>query len=288
MLKGICTPICTPFTGTNQDLDETALLKHLDRMLEAGVHIIAVCGGTGEFAFLTQADRLRIAELAAKHINGTAKLIVQVSALRTQDVIEYAKHAEGLGADAMLMLPPYFEGPDTRGVVLHYEQVGKAVKTPIMVYNIPVHTGIDITPALYKKLSAEIPSVQYIKDSTGDMIRIEQLVGLGANVFCGCDYLAPYALMASAAGCFWGGSNVTPKEAVELYKLSAAGKFNDALALWEKLRASNVFYWSHAYNPSVKAALEILGKGIGECRRPVLPLTPEEHAELKTALKRLM
>jgi 4-hydroxy-tetrahydrodipicolinate synthase len=211
-----------------------------------------------------------------------------ISALRTQDVVEYAKHAEGIGADAMLMLPPYFEGPDSRGVYLHYEQVSRSVKTPIMVYNIPIHSGIDITPDLYKKLSSEIPTVQYIKDSTGDMIRIEHLKALDANVFCGCDYLTPYALMAGAAGCFWGGSNVTPREAVDLYDLSASGKFNEALALWKKLRASNVFYWSHPYNPSIKAALEILGKGIGECRRPVLPLLPEEQAELKDALKPLL
>ena len=96
-LKGICVPVCTPFTDDGAALDEAVLLRHLDSMIEAGVHIIAVCGGTGEFPFLTTEEKRRIAELSARHIDGRARLIVQTSAIRTEDAVEASKHAEGCG-----------------------------------------------------------------------------------------------------------------------------------------------------------------------------------------------
>jgi 4-hydroxy-tetrahydrodipicolinate synthase len=287
MLKGICTPVCTPFTGPNQDLDDKAFIRHIDWMLESGIHIICVCGGTGEFAFLTREDRLRMAEIAAKRVKGKAKLLVQTSAIRTQDAIEFSKHAEGVGADAIMVLPPFFEGPNDNGVYMHYEQIAGAVKLPIMAYNIPVHSGYDITPAIFKRLS-EIPTVSHIKDSTGDMMRIEQLAAQGANVFCGCDYLAPYALMAGAAGCFWGGSNFTPGESVRIYTLFSEGKFTEMLDLWKTMKAAHLFLWTTGYNPAVKAALRIMGHDIGDCRRPVLPLEPSEVEALREALKPLL
>jgi 4-hydroxy-tetrahydrodipicolinate synthase len=117
-------------------------------MLEARVPIIAVCGGTGEFPFLAEGEKRRIAEIAGRHIGGRAKLIVQTSAIRTEDAIENSRHAEGAGADALLILPPYFEGPGESGVRWHYEQIARAVKLPIMVYNIPQYSGFDITPTV--------------------------------------------------------------------------------------------------------------------------------------------
>ncbi|RWK66792.1 MAG: hypothetical protein EOR54_22240 [Mesorhizobium sp.] len=110
-LKGICVPICTPFKENGAVLDEGALGANIDSLIDAGIHIIAVNGGTGEFPFLTEKEKRRIAEIAGKRIGGRAKLIVQTSALRTEDAIDNSKHAEGAGADALLVLPPFFEGP---------------------------------------------------------------------------------------------------------------------------------------------------------------------------------
>ncbi len=287
MLQGICTPVCTPFSGPHQELDEDAFAKHIDRVVASGVHIVAVCGGTGEFAFLTGGERLRMAEIAAKRVKGKAKLIVQTSGIRTQDAVSFSKHAEELGADALLILPPYFEGPDVEGVVWHYEQISEAVKTPIMVYNIPVHSGFDVTPEVYKRLSA-IPAVQYIKDSTGDMMRTEQLIAQGANVFCGCDFLAPYALISGALGCFWGGSNFMPNEAVRLYNLYKEGNYAELFTLWSKMKASNIFLWTTNYNSAVKAAARIRGNDLGTCRLPVQPLGEAALKELEAALKPLL
>ncbi len=280
MLHGICTPVCTPFTGVNQSFDEKAFLRHIDFIIENGVHIVAVCGGTGEFAFLSKEEKLYMAEVAAKHIDGRAKLIVQTSAIRTEDAIEFSKHAEGVGADALMILPPYFEGPGDDGVFMHYEKISHAINTPIMLYNIPMYSGYDITPAMYKRL-AELPHVEYIKDSTADVMRMEQLIAVGAKLFNGCDYLTPYALASGATGCFWGASNFMPAQSVDIYNFAKAGKMNEMFALWEEMKAVNVFLWTTTYNAGVKAALRLLGRDMGDCRRPILPLPQEEIDALK-------
>lgn len=285
-LKGICTAICTPFTDDGEKVDETALRNHIDSMLDAGMHIILVCGGTGEFAYLRPDERRRIAEIASKHIDGRAGFMVQTSAINTVDAVEFSKHAEDVGADCLLILPPYFEGPDNNGVYYHYEKISEAINIPIMVYNIPVHSGIDITPDFFKKLM-EIDNIQYIKDSTGDLIRMQELLAIGAKGFNGGDPMAFYGLLAGCPGCVWGGPNAMPKEAVDLYEFIVSGKLAEAKELWEKMLPANLFFWNHVYNAAVKAATNLSGRKVGPCRKPVQPLTDAELKELKKTMEPL-
>lgn len=285
-LYGICAAICTPFSDDGEKVDEGAFRKQLDILIEAGSHIILVCGGTGEFAYLRADEKRYLAETAAKHINGQCRLMVQTSAIGTRDAIENAKFAEGAGADALLVLPPYFEGPDARGVYYHYEKIAEAIKVPIVAYNIPVHSGFDITPEFFTQLR-EIDNVQYIKDSTGDLVRIRQLIASGAKVFNGGDPIAFDSLMSGAIGCIWGASNAMPREAVKLYELVSKGDFTTAHQLWKRLLPLNLFFWSHVYNAGVKAATNLRINPVGPCRKPVLDLLEAEMQELKKALAAL-
>ena len=282
-LKGMCAALCTPFSEDGEQVDETALRNHIDSMLEAGVHSILVNGGTGEFAYLTREERRRLAELASEHIDGRADYVVMASAVSTTEAIEYSKHAEGVGADCLLILPPYFEGPDLEGVYYHYARISGAVDLPIMVYNIPVHTGIDITPSFYQRLM-EIDNVEYIKDSMADILRIQELLAVGAKVFNGGDPIAFFSLVAGCPGCVWGAVNAMPVEAVNLYNLVSSGSIGEARDLWEKMFPTNRFFWRHVYNASVKAATNLSGRPVGPCRKPVQPLTDVEMAELKQAM----
>jgi len=286
-LRGICAALCTPMNEAGATVDYGRVRSHIDKMLEAKVHIIAVCGGTGEFAFLTVEERRKIAEVAAKHIAGRAQLIVQTSAIRTEDAIEASLHAEGVGADALLVLPPYFEGPVADGVFNHYARISEKIRTPIMAYNVPVHSGFDITPSFFKRLS-EIDNVRYIKDTSGDFVRVQELVLSGANVFNGSDPFAFPALVAGVSGCFWGAVNVMPQEAVELYELVQAGKLLQAAQLWQRMLPANLFFWSHPYNPSIKAATGLTTGDVGICRKPVMPLDSVDLAALKIALEPLL
>jgi len=264
-------------------VDYDAFRAHLDNLLEAGVHIVAVNGGTGEFAFLTTEEKRKIAETAASHINGRAKLIVQTSAIRTEDTIEASLHAEGIGADALLMLPPYFEGPIPDGVYYHYERVAEKVSTPIMVYNVPVHSGFDVTPEFFKRLSA-IDNVKYIKDTSGDFNRVQELLASGATVFNGSDPFAFHALLAGCNGCFWGAVNAIAPEAVQMYQLIQEGKLAEALDIWKRILPANLFFWSNPYNPAIKAATNILTGQVGQCRKPVMPLDDAQMAALQQAI----
>ncbi len=282
-LKGMCSALCTPFTDDGEQVDETALRNHLDSMIEAGIHIILVCGGTGEFSYLRSEERRRIAEVASKHIDGRAGLMVMTSAINTADAIEFSRHAEGVGADCLLILPPYFEGPDNDGVVYHFEKIAGAVNVPIMVYNIPVHSGIDITPELFKRLR-EIENVQYIKDSTADLVRIQELLAIGANVFNGGDPIAFFSLLAGCPGCVWGACNAMPKACVDLYNFVIAGRLEDARDLWKRMFPTNLFFWTHVYNVAVKAATNLSGRRVGPCRKPLQPLADSEMRELQEAM----
>ena len=285
-LEGICAALCTPFTDDGEAVDEAALRNHIDSMLAAGVHIILVCGGTGEFAYLRPEERRRIAEIAGKHIDGRAGFMVQTSAINTGDAIEYARHAEGAGADCLLILPPYFEGPDLEGVYYHYERIAEAIAIPMMPYNIPVHSGIDITPDFFRRL-LEIDNVQYIKDSTGDVIRIQELLTTGGKVFNGGDPIAFFSLLADCPGCVWGAPNAMPKACVDLYELVRSGKLAEARDLWKRMFPAQLFFWTHVYNAAVKAAANLSGRPVGPCRKPVQPLTEAEMRGLKAALEPL-
>jgi 4-hydroxy-tetrahydrodipicolinate synthase len=288
-LKEMCVALCTPFTEDGEKVDETALKNHIDSMIEAGVHIILVCGGTGEFAYLRPEEKRKIAEIAAKHIDSRAGFMVQTSAVNTVDAIEFSRHAEGVGADCLLILPPYFEGPNYDGIYYHYEKIAEAINIPIMVYNIPQSSNIDLTPGFMKRLM-EIDNIQYIKDSMEDLTRIQELLmvcGDRVKVFNGGDPIAYYSLIAGCPGCVWGATNAMPKESVKLYDLVQAGKLSEAGDLWKRMFPANLFFVTHVYNAAVKAATNLSGRKVGPCRKPLMPLTDSEMSDLKDALKPL-
>ena len=284
--KGMCVPICTPFVEGGESVDEGMLKMHIDWMIENGVHIILAGGGTGEFAYLRPAELRRVSEVAAKHVAGRAHVFAQTSAINTADVIANSKAAQDMGADAVMILPPYFEGPSMDGVRRHYENIANSISIPIVIYNIPQHSNIDITPEIFTEL-LKIDNIRYIKDSTGSLVRIQQLVATGGGVFNGGDPIAFQGMLAGAVGAIWGAGNAMPKETVALYNLVAQRKLVEAAALWEKMLPSQLFFWTHDYNPSIKAAANLAGRKIGECRKPQLPLGKAALAELGKALEPL-
>jgi 4-hydroxy-tetrahydrodipicolinate synthase len=282
-LHGVIAALSTPFDETGERLDEAGLRNHLDSILEAGVHGIVLCAGTGEFAYLREEEKSRILEIGIQHVARRVPVVAQTSAINTADTIEKSKRAEAMGADALMILPPYFEGPGLDGVLYHFERIAAAVSTPIVLYNIPQHSDFDITPEIYARL-LELDNVEYIKDSKGDMVNLQQLIAAGGKVLSGADPLAPFALMAGAAGWIWGAANAMPRESVELYDHITAGRHGEALALWRRMEPANLFFWSHPYNVAVKQATEYMGRPVGPCRKPSVPLRDEEWAELKAAL----
>ena len=284
-LSGVCVPVCTLFND-DETIDERGYLRHIDRMIEAETDIILACGGTGEFAYLTTEEKRRLVEITGKHIENRASFIAQTSAISLRDTIDATKHAADHGADALMILPPYFEGPDAAGVYHHFEKVAEATDLPIMVYNIPVHSGFDITPDFFSKL-LEIDNIKYIKDSTGDLIRIQELLQTSGKVFNGGDPITYPALAAGCVGCVWGAINFIPEEAVELYELVQEGKLREANQLWQRLLPSQLFIWTHVYNSAVKSAANYRGFIVGQCRAPVLPRSNQDLSILTQDLDKI-
>jgi len=282
-LYGVVAALATPLDETGEELDEAGLRNHLDSILEAGVHGIVLCAGTGEFAYLREEEKSRILKIGISHVDRRVPVVAQTSAINTVDVIENSKRAEGMGADALMILPPYFEGPGTDGVLYHFERISRAVSTPIVLYNIPQHSDFDITPEIYARL-LEFDNVEYIKDSKGDMINLQRLIATGGKVLSGADPLAPYGLMAGAAGWIWGAANAMPRETVALYDHIAGGRYQEAMALWRRMAPANLFFWTHGYNVGIKQAADYMGHPVGPCRKPALPLRDDEWMELKAAL----
>ncbi len=282
-LKGICGALCSPFDDSGEQLDDGRLRALIDAQIEAGVHGLVLCSGTGEFAYLRPEERRHMIELGTRHIDGRAASIAHTSATNLRDGIDLARHAADCGADALMILPPYFEGPDESGVFAFYEGIARAVDCPIVVYNIPVHSGFDVTPVLFKRL-LEIDNIAYIKDSTADLMRIQELIATGGKVLNGGDPIACFSLMAGAVGCIWGAVNVMPRETVRLYELIEAGELTEALSLWRKMAPANIHFWSNAYIPTIKAATNMMGFDVGPCRQPIQPLTPAQEDSLRQVL----
>jgi len=281
--SGVYAALCTPFDETGETLDELAFKNHLDAMIDAGVHGVVLCAGTGEFAYLRAEEKRRIAEIGIKHVNGRVPVLVQTSAITPTDAVENAKSAEDAGADGLMILPPYFEAPGVESVMTHYERIDRSVKTPIIVYNIPQASGFEITAELFTRL-LELDNVNHVKDSKGDLVSTQELVATGGRVLAGADPLAPFSLIAGAVGWIWGGVNVMPREAVKLYDLITADKCQEALALWRRMAPANIYFWTHSYNEAVKTAANLRGFAVGSPRRPNQALTGDDLAALQAAL----
>lgn len=291
---GVIVAVAMPMTDAGERIDEPALLEHLDWLLDAGVHGLLVLSGTGEYAYLRDDEKRRVVELCLPHIDGRVPVMVQTSEMSVTDTVESSKHAVDHGADAIMVLPPWLESPFERGVLYHYERVAQAVATDIALYNTPAASGVEITPAMYRQLLA-IDNIRYIKDSQGDLSRIQKLAaissGSNAGVLCGVDPLAPYALMAGAAGMIWGCANIMPHECVQLVELIDAGELTRALELWTSMWPINAFMWENeldvGFLPGVKAATEMVGRTMGPVRRPQMPVTGAARLAIEAGLSTL-
>ncbi|OXY83191.1 dihydrodipicolinate synthase family protein [Oceanimonas doudoroffii] len=283
-LNGINLAMQTPFDSEGK-VNYARFEELIEMYLDAGIHGFVLSSGTGQHAYLTEDECNKLFEIGAKRINGRANIIAQSSALNLDEAVRRAKTAQDLGAQALMVLPPFFEGPKhDDGVFAFYELIGKSVDIDVIAYSIPSATGIEISPALFSRL-IQLGNVNYIKDSSGDFCKTQALLKVsGGKVLNGADPLAPYAFMAGAVGSIWGGANFMPREAVELYELVKLGHYDNALKLWEKMFPAIEYIWNNDYIPAVKAGARMTGFDGGPVRAPVCEINDQEKEKLKAAL----
>ncbi len=282
-LKGINLAMQTPFDDMGA-VDYERWEELIDIYIDAGVHGLVLGAGTGQHPYLTEDECNKLYETGIRRIDGRCNSICQTSALNVDEVIRRSKHSEGAGADALMILPPYLEGPaDDEGLFRFYADIDSEIRIDIVGYNIPQTTGLSVSVPLYKRLNT-LEHFNYIKDSAGDLSVHQAFLQTGGQVLNGCDTTTVFALMAGAVGAIWGGANYMPREAVRLYELVAAGDYTAALELWVRMIPSLLFIWHGDYNPAVKSACRIRGFDGGGVRRPLRPLTAEAEKELKASL----
>ncbi|QFT81988.1 4-hydroxy-tetrahydrodipicolinate synthase [Roseovarius sp. THAF27] len=286
-LAGINLAMQTPF-GADGKIDFSEWDGLVDAYVDAGVHGLVLGSGTGQHPYLTEEECKALYEAAIKRIDGRCNAICQTSALNMDEVIRRSKHAEAAGADALMILPPYLEGPaDDDGLFEFYRAIDAEVGIDIVGYNIPQATGLAVSPELFTRLS-ELKNFNYIKDSGGDLTTHQQYLQDGCRVLNGCDTTAVYAMMAGAHGCIWGGANYMPHETVALYKHVAAKEYDQALALWQKMLPSLLHIWTNDYLQCVLVAARHRGYGLGNVRRPLRPISDEAEAVMIATLAPLM
>ena len=285
-LSGINLAMQTPMHADGS-IDYARWQELIDIYIDCGVHGLVLGAGTGQHPYLTRAECDRLYELGAARIDGRCTLICQTSALVVDEVIERSKHAQGVGADALMILPPYLEGPeDDDGLFEFYRRIDAAVEVDIVGYNIPQTTGIGISVDLFRRLN-HLTHFNYIKDSAGDMTTHQEYLATGHKVLNGCDPNTVFALIAGAEGCIWGGANYMPRESVKLYQLVAAGDHAAAMALWARMIPSLLYIWRGNYIAKVKAASRLRGYDGGAVRAPLTNLASTAEHELASYLEPL-
>lgn len=284
--SGVNLAITTPFDSLGK-IDYARFEQLLERYIAAGVHGFVLSSGTGMHVYLSKDESKELVAFGSKIINGRARVIAQTSALLAEEVVERTRHAKECGADGVMVLPPFFEGPtDDQGIIDFYSAVSEA-GLPIIGYNVPQAVGVEVTPSLFKQLS-KIPNFVSVKDSSGDLAAQASLVRTGLPTMNGADPLVPYALFAGAAGLIWGGANMAPKTCVALVNAAAERKWDDVQEIWKSLASVMSLIWQGDYVQSVYAGAEIMGYGAGNPRRPLARLAEDKLGALREALAPLI
>jgi len=287
-LEGIFPALVTPMTP-DEEIDHPTLAALVDDLIAEGVHGVIPLGSTGEYYALSPAERESVLKTTIEAVGGRVPVIAGANAGATRAVVDYCRQAEKLGTAGVLLAAPYYSLPTADELFEHFRTVDRAIGIPIMLYNYPGRTGVDMPPELIVRL-AELHNVQYVKESTGDVTRISEIIrrcGDKITVFCGCDTIALESFVLGAAGWVGGVANVLPGPHVELFDLAVRRRdFAAAGQLYYKLLpAFALIEGGGKYTQFVKAGCELMGHAAGPPRRPLLPPTPDELAKLKESLR---
>ncbi|MDX6232138.1 MAG: hypothetical protein QOH68_1113 [Nocardioidaceae bacterium] len=288
-LHGILAAVTTPFTADGSALDEDALRRNVDRLVAAGIHGLVPTGSTGEFTSLSPQEYRRAIELYVESAAGRIPVVAGVGSLTTGGAIELAQHAENVGADAIMLLPPFYDALSFDALKAFMSAVAGSITIPIVYYNIPSNTGALLSGEQIAQLG-DIEGVDYLKDTSGDAVTLAELLaahGGRIKAFNGWDTLTFFGIASGAEASVWGAAGIVPELAVELWETLAVRKdLVKARELWGPLWELSAFLESVNYAAGIKAALEIIGHPAGPVRLPAQPISAEEHARLTDILQR--
>ncbi|MDP4825313.1 MAG: dihydrodipicolinate synthase family protein [Candidatus Nanopelagicales bacterium] len=287
-ISGVLVALVTPFRPDGS-IDEEGIAQHVNRMASAGIHGIVPLGTTGEFTTMTYSERCRVTELVLTAAAGRMVVLPHTGAQSTQETIALSQHAESAGAAGVMIVPPYYDPLRLNELHAHLRAVGEVINIPIVYYNVPGATGLQLSPAQLAALG-DLPNVEYIKDTSGDFSSVSTMLLQYPNqitTFNGWDTLTFGALATGATGAVWGMANLLPEQAVKLYEaLVINGDLAEGRRLWAALWPVCNILESHNYVAAIKAGLDEIGLSAGPVRAPLQPISAADSAELAVTLRR--
>ncbi|OJB25636.1 dihydrodipicolinate synthase family protein [Burkholderia ubonensis] len=289
LLQGIIAYPVTPFSADG-DVDLKALDALIERLIADGVHGIAPLGSTGESAYLSDAEWEAVADTSIRAVRKRVPTVVGISDLTTAGAVRRARFAEQAGADAVMVLPVSYWKLSNDEIVGHYRAIGDAIGIPVMLYNNPATSGVDMSPELIATICRTVDNVTMVKESTGDIMRMHRLAQLsdGAIPFYnGSNPMALAALAAGAAGWCTAAPNLNARLPLALVEAVRAGDLARAREVFNAQLPLLQFIVSGGLPVTVKAGLRLRGFDAGEPRKPLLPLGEDRTRDLARLLAAL-
>ena len=287
MFKGSFTALITPFDGGEVDYD--AFGRLVEFQIEAGTHGLVPVGTTGESPTLSHDEHQRVVEACIAGAKGRVPVIAGAGSNSTKEAIDLARHAEKAGANAVLVVTPYYNKPTQEGLYRHYEAIDGAINIPIIIYNIPGRSVVDMSVATMARLSA-LPNIAGVKDATASPVRVSQqrlAMGEGFNQLSGEDATALAFNAHGGHGCISVTSNVAPRLCAEFQNACLAGDFRRALELHDKLMPLHEALFVETSPGPVKYAAARLGLCKPGTRLPLAPVSEQTKAAVDAALEKV-
>lgn len=281
IFKGTATALITPFTRDGVDFE--SLDRILDDQLAGGVDAVVVLGTTGEPATMTMAEKRAVIEFAVKKLKGKLPVIVGTGANSTAAAVEMSVTAESLGADALLLVTPYYNKATQKGLIAHFTAVADAVHTPIICYNVPGRTGVNMLPATFAEL-AEHPNIAAIKEASGYMEQIEEAIRLAGDkavVYSGDDGITVPVMAMGGMGVISVVSNAAPRFTSEMTSAFLSGDLKKAAKMQLEMLPFVRAMFCEVNPIPVKKAMQLRGLCNGILRLPLTEMTAENAAKLE-------
>lgn len=281
LFSGVCTALVTPFL--NGAVNYPMMEQLLGRQMAAGIPAVVLSGTTGESPTLSDEEKLEMIRRAKAYVQDGCMIIAGTGSNSTIHAVDLSIKAEKAGADALLVVSPYYNKATASGLIAHYRAVAEAVRIPVIIYNVPSRTGVDIPISVYKALSA-IPNIAGVKEASSDItkiVRIRGACGPGFGIWSGNDDQTVPVISLGGSGIISVMSNVCPVETLAMARAALDGDFDTASDLQCKLQPLVELLFCEVNPIPVKAALRHIGLDCGECRLPLTPLSAENQAKLE-------
>jgi 4-hydroxy-tetrahydrodipicolinate synthase len=285
IFKGSGVAIVTPFKGNEVDFEK--LKELVEWHIENGTDAIIVCGTTGEASTMSEKERKETIKFVIDVVNKRLPVIAGTATNNTQASIEMSKYAESVGADGLLVINPYYNKTSPKGLIEHFRVIANSVKTPIIVYNVPSRTGMNITPKVLLEL-CEIPNIVAVKEASGNISQIAEikaLCGDKLDIYSGNDNEILPTLSIGGIGVISVIANIIPKDVHDICELFMKGEIAKSQELFLKTIPLTSALFIETNPIPVKTALNLMGKNVGNLRLPLVDMAEDTLAVLKSQLK---